>query len=175
MVKFENHQEPVARKLLAEIDDHEFMPPPAAFLSEVSRSFVFNAVNVMRILLIQLDGKTPNLALMRIAAHHRALGNRSLFVSGPEHQHRPLRETRFNFASLIFTASRPRAINLLQTYPGAIIAALVGTLCSSWKILASKRKTSTIRSIRGSAKPRFTQRGCRLNAHSVWCLRKKVR
>jgi hypothetical protein len=27
------------------------------------------------VLLLQLDGKLPNIALMRIAAHHRALGN----------------------------------------------------------------------------------------------------
>jgi len=29
----------------------------------------------MRILLLHLDGKLPNLALMRIAHHHRALGH----------------------------------------------------------------------------------------------------
>ena len=29
----------------------------------------------MKVLLFQLDGKIPNLALMRIAAHHRALGD----------------------------------------------------------------------------------------------------
>lgn len=29
----------------------------------------------MRILLLHLDGKLPNLALMRVAAHHRQLGD----------------------------------------------------------------------------------------------------
>ena len=29
----------------------------------------------MKALLFQLDGKLPNIALMRIAAHHRALGH----------------------------------------------------------------------------------------------------
>jgi len=29
----------------------------------------------MKALLFQLDGKIPNLAMMRIAAHHRALGD----------------------------------------------------------------------------------------------------
>jgi hypothetical protein len=29
----------------------------------------------MNVLLLQLDGKIPNIALMRIAAHHRALGD----------------------------------------------------------------------------------------------------
>jgi hypothetical protein len=30
----------------------------------------------MNILLLHLDGKLPNLALIRVAAHHRALGDR---------------------------------------------------------------------------------------------------
>jgi hypothetical protein len=29
----------------------------------------------MRVLLLQLDGKLPNIALMRVAAHHRAQGD----------------------------------------------------------------------------------------------------
>lgn len=29
----------------------------------------------MNVLLLQLDGKIPNIALMRLAAHHRALGD----------------------------------------------------------------------------------------------------
>jgi len=30
----------------------------------------------MNVLLLHLDGKLPNLALMRVSAHHRALGDR---------------------------------------------------------------------------------------------------
>lgn len=48
----------------------------------------------MKVILFQLDGKIPNIALMRIAAHHRALGDeidlrwgdvrRTLFDAGNE-------------------------------------------------------------------------------------------
>lgn len=33
----------------------------------------------MKVLLFQLDGKIPNIALMRISAHHKALGDSVLF------------------------------------------------------------------------------------------------
>lgn len=33
----------------------------------------------MQVLLIQIDGKLPNIALMRIASHHHALGDTCMF------------------------------------------------------------------------------------------------
>ncbi len=69
------------------------------------------------VLLIQLDGKIPNLALMRIAAHHKALGDtvelsRSVYVG-----------SRFDriYASAVFQKTRPK-IDLLKRYrPDAIV------------------------------------------------------
>lgn len=118
----------------------------------------------MRVLLIQLDGKIPNLALMRLAAHHRARGDEVSFRFGTGALEPDLFEQPDKiYASIIFTASRPRANKLLQTYPSAILG---GT---GWDV----RKTLTdvdvtTQELDYSIYPRyrqslgFTQRGCRL-------------
>ena len=76
------------------------------------------------VLLFQLDGKYPNLALMHIAAHHRQLGDyvtlkhagnmaaieRSLFDQPDQ-----------VYASLLFDRSRGIAERLQRIYPGAVI------------------------------------------------------
>ena len=62
-----------------------------------------------RILLVQLDGKMPNLALMRLSAHHKALGDsvtlrRAMNASAVERQ---LYDEGFDrvYGSLIFDIS----------------------------------------------------------------------
>lgn len=84
----------------------------------------------MKILLWHLDGKLPNLALMRIAAHHRALGDDVVLrkVSNPSALdaagHREI-EPRFGdpswdrvYASAIFDRTAPLIARLEQLYPG---------------------------------------------------------
>lgn len=120
----------------------------------------------MRTLLLQLDGKIPNIALMRIAAHHRALGDevelrwtRDVASVAPELFGRPDRV----YASLIFERTRPVAEALLRTYPDAVIG---GT---GWDI-ARRLEDVGIHTVRQdySIYPGwrqsigFTQRGCRL-------------
>lgn len=77
-----------------------------------------------RVLLLQLDGKLPNLALMRIAAHHRALGDVLVFqaAGSPRAVERELWD-RFDlvYASLIFTRTKPVARRLLETRPDAFV------------------------------------------------------
>lgn len=78
----------------------------------------------MRVLLFQLDGKLPNLALMRIAAHHRALGDDvELRRTG-----RPdltlfdlTRMPHKVYASTIFEWSRFIVDRLLEFFPTAIV------------------------------------------------------
>lgn len=78
----------------------------------------------MKVLLFQLDGKIPNIALMRIAAHHRASGNEVEIrrTGQPEH-------TLFDgfamphlvYASAIFRASIPTAERAARAWPSASI------------------------------------------------------
>lgn len=74
----------------------------------------------MKILLLQLDGKLPNLALMRLAAHHRPKGDSVTLqqcrtVANAE---RGLwDEWDLIYASLIFERSRPIAARLREVFP----------------------------------------------------------
>lgn len=85
----------------------------------------------MRVLLWHLDGKLPNLALMRIAAHHRELGDQielRRVSDGSALDAAAWREIepRFDdpawdrvYASAIFERTRPLAERLVALYPGA--------------------------------------------------------
>lgn len=78
----------------------------------------------MRILLLQLDGALPNIALMRTGAHHRALGDEvELRRAGNPTSLQPQLGDRFDrvYASLIFTDSRPLAKMVKRAYPDALI------------------------------------------------------
>lgn len=118
----------------------------------------------MKALLVQLDGKIPNIALMRVAAHHRVLGDDVIFRWGhkaaePDLWDKPDRV----YASLIFEKSRPNAERLQTTYPDARIG---GT---GWDVSRSLEDEGIFRSEQDySIYPDwkqsigFTQRGCRL-------------
>lgn len=118
-------------------------------------------------LILQLDGKIPNLALLRIAAHHRRLGHAVDYRHA--HSAAALRPGLFDpqwdwvYASAIFDWSKPLVENLLAIYPGAVVG---GT---GW----DKKLTLTDAAIREDEPPDysdhayshsigFTQRGCRL-------------
>lgn len=73
----------------------------------------------MKVLLLQLDGKIPNVALMRVAAHHRGLGNEV------ELRHGGLRglldQADKIYASLIFEKTKWKAERLLLERPDAVV------------------------------------------------------
>lgn len=78
--------------------------------------------------LLQLDGKNPNIALMRLSAHHKALGDGVRFDRTPNLSafKRELFEDRVYdadrvYASAIFESSRELCERLLQIRPDAII------------------------------------------------------
>lgn len=76
------------------------------------------------ILLLQMDGKRPNIALMRVSAHRKRLGDRVELrrVVRPEGVERGFFDDYdLVFASLIFDRTRPVAERLLMTRPDAII------------------------------------------------------
>lgn len=118
----------------------------------------------MKILLLQLDGKLPNIALMRIAAHHRSdevifqqTGNFSSLERGLF--------DRFDrvYASLIFTRTRPLAERLRAIYPDAIIGGTGWDVQLKLEDIGIETKEQDY-----SIYPRFqdsigfTQRGCRM-------------
>lgn len=117
--------------------------------------------------LLQLDGKLPNIALMRIAAHHRALGDDvELRKAGnPAELERRLFERRPDrtYASLIFERTRPLAERLKVVEPSAVIGGTGWDVSGSLEaigITTTEQDYSIYPSFHRSLG--FTQRGCRL-------------
>ena len=79
----------------------------------------------MQVLLLQLDGKIPNLALMRIAKYHRMNGDDVILRAAGSNRtiQRRLEEPAFDrvYASAIFSRSRALAEDVRHTWPGAIL------------------------------------------------------
>lgn len=122
----------------------------------------------MKVLLYQLDGSLPNIALMRLSAHHRALGHDvELRRAGNANavDRLSLFPEKYDavYGSLIFERTRPLAERLLQSFPGAILG---GT---GWRLESSLENhgvttLATDYSIYPEFRPSigFLQRGCRL-------------
>ncbi|HEU5463687.1 MAG TPA: radical SAM protein [Candidatus Binatia bacterium] len=124
----------------------------------------------MKILLFQLDGKLPNIALMRLAAHHRARGDsvelrRAANVEAIVPRLGDPSWWDRIYASLIFERTRPLAIRLAQIYATTPVH-FGGT---GWS-LANSIEALGIESLAQdyslypsfTASIGFTQRGCRL-------------
>ena len=121
----------------------------------------------LSVLLFQLDGKIPNLALMSIASYHIWRGEEVIFrVAGNVQAIRPhLWENPSQvYASTIFTKTRPVAEAILQEYPNAIIGGTgwdLSTTLESIGINGDMLDYSIYPNFKQSIG--FTQRGCRLN------------
>jgi hypothetical protein len=121
----------------------------------------------MRVLLFQLDGKIPNIALMRIAAHHRSLGD-SVELRQTGQPERTLWDgvdaPDVVYGSAIFLKSAPTIQRLRMTYPGAILGGTgvdLSTTLEKIGISTTEQDYSIYPAFRQSIG--FTQRGCRLN------------
>jgi hypothetical protein len=111
----------------------------------------------------QLDGKLPNLALMRLAAFHRARGDEIVFTRSP---HRGMFEPAYDrvYASAIFKFSAARIEKLRLEFPEAIIGGTgSGNLDTIEPIVGGSTAVdySLYPDFEGSIG--FTQRGCRLS------------
>lgn len=115
--------------------------------------------------LTQLDGKLPNLALMKLAAHHRARGDEIHFSRSP---YRSMLEPDYStvYASAIFSFSAERVMKLKREFPGAVVG---GTWDTSDSVtVESVLKVGDSEIADYSIYPGFTgsigftQRGCRL-------------
>jgi len=120
----------------------------------------------VKVLLFQLDGKVPNVALMRIAAHHRGLGDSVELRWGrtvdpsPDFFDRPDKV----YASLIFERTRPVAERLLASYPSAIVGGTGWEVSSSLEAVGISTREQDYSIYPGWKQSiGFTQRGCRLS------------
>ena len=122
----------------------------------------------MNVLILQLDGKIPNLALMRIAQHHRERGDEVILRhAGNSRAIQPRLEEPDPdrvYASAIFERTRPLAEELQRTWPGAVVG---GTGWDSRIRLADigipdDGPTDYSDYPRWTASLGFSQRGCRL-------------
>lgn len=117
----------------------------------------------MNVRITQIDGKLPNLALMRIAGFHRFRGDSIYFTRDVE---RGLFETEYDvvYGSCIFRFSEHRLSRFVTAFPGAIVG---GT--GSYSAKQVEEVTSGNESLDYSLYPEFnasigfTQRGCRLS------------
>jgi hypothetical protein len=111
----------------------------------------------------QLDGKLPNLALMRLSCWHRERGDKVYFTRTP---YRRLDEPEYSavYASAIFDYSQPHVERLRLEFPGAVIG---GTASKSnikvEDIIGNKAGYSYEDYPDFSGSLGFTQRGCRLS------------
>lgn len=120
----------------------------------------------MNVLLLQLDGKVPNIALMRIAAHHRERGHGvELRTVGNAAALQRQFWDGFDqvYASLIFSRTRPLAEQLLTIYSEAVVGGTgwdLTTTLEQYGITTKRQDYTMYPTWRQSIG--FTQRGCRL-------------
>jgi hypothetical protein len=110
-----------------------------------------------------LDGKLPNLALMRLSAWHKARGDAVRFSRSPT---RELDEPSYDvvYGSAIFTKSVAQVDRLRQEFPEAVVGG-TGTLSrATTEEIAPTDFDGLDYSLYPDFKPSigFTQRGCRL-------------
>lgn len=120
----------------------------------------------MKVLLFQLDGKLPNVALMRIAAHHRERGDDVELrkIGNAVALERELwDEPDYVYGSLIFERTRSLGQRLQTIYPDAVIGGTgwdLTTTLESRQITTLEQDYSIYPDYPSSIG--FTQRGCRL-------------
>lgn len=123
----------------------------------------------MKVLLIQLDGKLPNVALMRLSAHHHTLGDQVFFRQiGNERELRRAWNTSKErndrvYASLIFERTRPLAERLKALRSDVILGGTGWDLAAKLEdhgVETKQQDYSIYPNFKASIG--FTQRGCRL-------------
>jgi len=118
---------------------------------------------VAAVRITQLDGKLPNLALMRLAAFHRARGDDIHFTRTP---YRHLDEPAYShvYASAIFKFSATRVERMRLEFPEAIIGGTGSGSAATVEPIVGESAAldySLYSDFAGSIG--FTQRGCRLS------------
>lgn len=125
----------------------------------------------MRVRLTQLDGKLPNLALMKLAAYHRARGDEIVFSRTTYRDFEERAEDHYGrvYASAIFTRSLPIVERFRTQWPGAIVGGSGLGGADDWntveRYLGIEKFEEYDYSIYPGFAPSigFTMRGCRLS------------
>lgn len=120
----------------------------------------------MRVRITHLDGRLPNLALMRLSAWHRSQGDEVHFEHSPM---RLLGEPAYDrvYGSSIFTKTRPAVEQLLRDFPEAIVGGTGWDPPVGPKLDLAAFVPSQFTGLDYSGYPHFrsslgfTQRGCR--------------
>ena len=134
------------------------------------------------ILLLQLDGKIPNLALMRIAAHHRALGDEVAIGFGAQFEASLWERPDKIYASAIFQKTLPLVQRLQQVHPEVVLGGTAFMDRVAINVHQTVESAGVLtKDVDYSPYPRFqqsigfTQRGCRLKCSFCVVPRKEGR
>jgi hypothetical protein len=118
----------------------------------------------MRIRLTQIDGKLPNLALMKLAHWHRSQGHEAVFT---RRVHRDLLEGDYDivYGSAIFSASQPAIERFKREWPGAILGGTgSGTPLTVEEVIGQPWECYDYQDYPSyQASLGFTARGCRMS------------
>lgn len=117
----------------------------------------------MNVRITQLDGSIPNLALMRLAAHHRKCGHQVTYTTDPV---RGLFEPDYDvvYGSVIFKFSQMELLKFQRQFPDAIIGGTGTPFTHTVEdILGEDAKTVDYSDHNIDYSMGFTQRGCRLS------------
>jgi hypothetical protein len=130
----------------------------------------------MIVRITQLDGKLPNLALMKLAHWHKAKGDEVWFKQTATRDLFEPSSYDIVYGSSVFKDSEPKRQTFKREFPDAIVGGTgYGTSVTVEEIIGDIYEHYDY-----SIRPEypfsigFTQRGCRSRARSVSCLRRKV-
>lgn len=117
----------------------------------------------MHVRITHIDGKLPNLALMRLSAYHKGRGDTVYFSKSVT---RALDEPEYDrvYGSAIFTKSAKRVKELRRQFPGAVVGGTGTTSTRPIESFIGDPCKAVDYSIYPDFRPSlgFTQRGCRL-------------
>lgn len=121
----------------------------------------------MRVLLYQVDGKLPNIALMRLSTYHKQRGDEVCFASSLASV--PIRRNFERvFASSIFQRSQPLREQVREKFPEAVTGGTGYRFISSLREVVADMDPDALAHDYSlyptfSASLGYTQRGCRLD------------
>lgn len=117
----------------------------------------------MKVLIFQLDGKIPNIALMRLSAHHKSRGDDVSFRWTGSPRKEIWDHPDVVYGSAIFEKTRPAVDQLKSEFPNAIVGGTGVDVASSLEAIGvtTIEQDYTIYP-RWKQSIGFTQRGCRL-------------
>lgn len=114
----------------------------------------------------QLDGKLPNLALMRLSAWHKQRGDQVVYFSGKQAAERQESDhERYDtvYGSAIFKFSEPLIVRFMNTFPNAILGGTGTTSKTTVEdVIGDSADLDYAHWPNFDASIGFTQRGCRL-------------